>query len=216
MTINRTLLDLRIEKRLKPVDVARTLATYPNNIAKWEKGISDPSLETLMVLLKIYEVTADELIAAWQEGVKQALANEKRTKKSKQEIIWSVGGEEAKSDISLSDLSPSATLEDLRLRVGLKPIDVARSLNAYPTNVSRWEDGSTDPGIEALVILKKIYRVTSDEFIAAWQQTVKLGLASGARKKKPKTVIIWSVKGEEEVEVEELATEVKKENGNNK
>lgn len=204
-----TLENLRIRAGLKPIDVARTLATYTNNIRKWEVGIADPSLETIVVLKDIYKVTTDQLLDAWQESVKLGVASGARKKKAKKIIIWSVAGEEAK-DAPLEE-SPSQilplTLESLRIRAKLEPIDVARTLAIYPNSIRHWEQGTADPNLETFIILRNIYNVTSDELLDAWQASVSLGIESGARKKKPKKVINWSIAGIEEIEVDQEETE---------
>lgn len=54
---------LRIKNLLKVIDLQRIFGfAQPNAIYKWEKGLSLPTIDNLLVLSKIFGVSMDEII----------------------------------------------------------------------------------------------------------------------------------------------------------
>lgn len=54
--------ELRQSKGLTQKEIASSLIITPQTISKWENGISSPSLEMLVALSEIYEVSVDDLL----------------------------------------------------------------------------------------------------------------------------------------------------------
>ena len=58
----RRLKELRLEKNLRQLDVAKVMYVACNTISNWERGRNSPSLEELGVLARFFEVPADYLL----------------------------------------------------------------------------------------------------------------------------------------------------------
>ena len=54
--------ELRKEKGLLQKDLAKTLKTTNSSISDWEKGRSQPDLQTLANLARFFEVSVDYLL----------------------------------------------------------------------------------------------------------------------------------------------------------
>lgn len=52
----------RERKHFSQKEVAISLGVAPPQISKWEAGATEPSLENLIKLAKLYEVTLDEIV----------------------------------------------------------------------------------------------------------------------------------------------------------
>jgi len=61
-TFGEKLKELRQEKRLSQVDLAKLLYVSQATIADWERGITQTNFETLVKLADFFEVTADYLL----------------------------------------------------------------------------------------------------------------------------------------------------------
>lgn len=54
--------ELRIQKGLKQLDVAKALYTTQRKVSYWETGKIEPDIDTLWALAEFYDITVDELI----------------------------------------------------------------------------------------------------------------------------------------------------------
>ena len=54
--------ELRIEKKLSQIDLAKATGISQAGIAKWETGDRTPSLDCLIILAKYFGVTLDYLV----------------------------------------------------------------------------------------------------------------------------------------------------------
>lgn len=59
----------------------------------------------------------------------------------------------------------SERLKENRERLGLSQGDVAEKLNITRQSISRWETGKGTPDLENLVLLSKLYQVSTDELL---------------------------------------------------
>ena len=62
MTFMERLKELRLEKELTQRALAKVLNVSPNCICEWEKGRSEPSIESLKILASCLECTIDYLL----------------------------------------------------------------------------------------------------------------------------------------------------------
>lgn len=62
MDFTKRLLDLRESRNMKQKDLADKLNLKPNAISRYEKGSSQPSMQTLAVIADIFEVSVDYLL----------------------------------------------------------------------------------------------------------------------------------------------------------
>lgn len=70
-TFNNNLKELRKAKELTQLELAKLLDTTDDSIYSWEKGRSEPDINTLIKICKIFKVSADYLIGIEDEcGVK--------------------------------------------------------------------------------------------------------------------------------------------------
>ena len=56
-------------------------------------------------------------------------------------------------------------LKENRERLGLSQGDVAEKLNITRQSISRWETGKGAPDLDNLVLLSKLYQVSTDELL---------------------------------------------------
>ena len=54
--------NLRISNGLKQQDLSKKLLVHQSNISDWERGISRPEYEHLIMLADIFDVSLDELL----------------------------------------------------------------------------------------------------------------------------------------------------------
>lgn len=59
---NNRLRNLRLEKELTQKQVAEAIGLTRNAIVNYESGIREPSIETIILLCKYFDVSADYLI----------------------------------------------------------------------------------------------------------------------------------------------------------
>ena len=62
MDFSKRLRDLREENNVKQKDLAEKLNLKPNAISKYEKGVSQPSIQTLVTISEFFSVTVDYLL----------------------------------------------------------------------------------------------------------------------------------------------------------
>lgn len=63
--IGKKLKELRKEAGLTQKQLARLLNKSETGYASWEQGLSEPSINDLRALCKIYNISADELIGIY-------------------------------------------------------------------------------------------------------------------------------------------------------
>lgn len=62
-TLNDYLRQKRIDRGLSQFDVAKVLGySSPQFVSNWERGLVSPPLETVSVLIDLYQIPADEVI----------------------------------------------------------------------------------------------------------------------------------------------------------
>lgn len=61
-TVSMTLRDLRKRKQLTQRQVADILLTSESTISHYEKGISTPTIENIVLLAKLYDVSTDYIL----------------------------------------------------------------------------------------------------------------------------------------------------------
>ncbi len=67
MALNDTLIELRKEKGIKQRDLAKELGFSNNMVCEWEKGRSNPNIETLIKLADYFAVSIDYLVGRADE-----------------------------------------------------------------------------------------------------------------------------------------------------
>lgn len=60
--VGNILKDLRVKKGFTQKDIAESLIITPQTVSKWELGVSYPSIDMLIALADLYDVSVDELI----------------------------------------------------------------------------------------------------------------------------------------------------------
>lgn len=60
--MNRRLKEARLQKKMKVTEIAEIIGVSQPTMSSWEAGRADPSLENLIKLAKIYDVTTDYLL----------------------------------------------------------------------------------------------------------------------------------------------------------
>ena len=62
MRFQTRLKELRIEKGVTQLEVAKILNLYKMAVSHWEKGNSEPSIEQLKILASFFDVSIDYLV----------------------------------------------------------------------------------------------------------------------------------------------------------
>jgi len=73
-------------------------------------------------------------------------------------------------------------IKDLRIKSGLRQIDLAEKLDVLQSTISHWENGKVEPDNESLKKMSEIFETTVDDIIGATHVNRK------AQKKEPATV----------------------------
>ena len=58
----KTIKVLRVEKKLRQIDLAKRLNTTQRKVSYWESGKIEPDLDTLWQIADLFEISIDELI----------------------------------------------------------------------------------------------------------------------------------------------------------
>ena len=58
----KTIKVLRVEKKLRQIDLAERLNTTQRKVSYWESGKIEPDLDTLWQIADLFEISIDELI----------------------------------------------------------------------------------------------------------------------------------------------------------
>ena len=62
MDLQRRLTDLREAKNMSKKELAAAINIKPNNLSKYEKGLSKPTIPTLIKMAEYFEVSVDYLL----------------------------------------------------------------------------------------------------------------------------------------------------------
>lgn len=54
--------ELRIEKRMGQVELARALGVSKGVISLWENGLREPNMYSLIIIAKYFNISIDELV----------------------------------------------------------------------------------------------------------------------------------------------------------
>jgi len=81
MTFNEKLKECREESGLSQNDIAERLSVSRQAVSKWERGINEPDIETIVQLADIYNITIDQLLRADLSIVKRLAVKERSYKK---------------------------------------------------------------------------------------------------------------------------------------
>lgn len=114
MKIGERILKYRKDNNFKQEDLAKKLGVSSKTISKWENNVSEPSIDTIMQLCKVFNVTIDEFLYGNKTKIKKdnLIKDSKDNRKRKAKIlslsvmlyfialIWLIAGEEI---IAVSD-----------------------------------------------------------------------------------------------------------------
>jgi len=81
MKFSEKLKECREESGLSQNDIAEKLSITRQAVSKWERGINEPDIETLVQLADIYNITIDQLLRADLSIVKRLAVKERSYKK---------------------------------------------------------------------------------------------------------------------------------------
>ena len=81
MTFREKIKECREEAGLSQNDIAERLSVTRQAISKWERGINEPDIETIVRLADMYNVTIDQLLRADLSIVKRLAVKERSYQK---------------------------------------------------------------------------------------------------------------------------------------
>lgn len=69
MEWNNKMRERRLEVRLTQQQVAEILGCTQGTISQYERGVTEPPIATIKILVKLYKTTADDLLSIDPEAV---------------------------------------------------------------------------------------------------------------------------------------------------
>lgn len=117
-------------------EMAKLLAIGQSAYAKWENGRTEPTLDNIIKLANILDVTVDYLLGR-SDNFSNTIVLSKNNMKSF-----------------------SKRLKELRLEKNQTQQEVADELGVNRVNVTRWEKGNTEPSFSKLIELSKLLNTT--------------------------------------------------------
>lgn len=85
MTFNTRLFELRVASDMRQYELALKLGLKSSAISKYEKGLTQPGISTLVMLADIFEVSVDYLVGI--SSVKNPYTNDKFTPREAEIIM---------------------------------------------------------------------------------------------------------------------------------
>ncbi|MCC9835068.1 transcriptional regulator, partial [Streptococcus agalactiae] len=113
-------------------EMAKLLAIGQSAYAKWENGRTEPTLDNIIKLANILDVTVDYLLGR-SDNFSNTIVLSKNNMKSF-----------------------SKRLKELRLEKNQTQQQLADELGVNRVNVTRWEKGNTEPSFSKLIELSKL------------------------------------------------------------
>ncbi|HFZ7051808.1 TPA: helix-turn-helix domain-containing protein [Streptococcus agalactiae] len=117
-------------------EMSKLLAIGQSAYAKWENGRTEPTLDNIIKLANILDVTVDYLLGR-SDNFSNTIVLSKNNMKSF-----------------------SKRLKELRLEKNQTQQEVADELGVNRVNVTRWEKGNTEPSFSKLIELSKLLNTT--------------------------------------------------------
>lgn len=117
-------------------EMAKLLAIGQSAYAKWENGRTEPTLDNIIKLANILDVTVDYLLGR-SDNFSNTIVLSKNNMKSL-----------------------SKRLKELRLEKNQTQQQLADELGVNRVNVTRWEKGNTEPSFSKLIELSKLLNTT--------------------------------------------------------
>ncbi|MCC9821134.1 helix-turn-helix transcriptional regulator, partial [Streptococcus agalactiae] len=117
-------------------EMAKLLAIGQSAYAKWENGRTEPTLDNIIKLANILDVTVDYLLGR-SDNFSNTIVLSKNNMKSF-----------------------SKRLKELRLEKNQTQQQLADELGVNRVNVTRWEKGNTEPSFSKLIELSKLLNST--------------------------------------------------------
>ncbi|HGA3152427.1 TPA: helix-turn-helix domain-containing protein [Streptococcus agalactiae] len=117
-------------------EMAKLLAIGQSAYAKWENGRTEPTLDNIIKLANILDVTVDYLLGR-SDNFSNTIVLSKNNMKSF-----------------------SKRLKELRLEKNQTQQQLADELGVNRVNVTRWEKGNTEPSFSKLIELSKLLNTT--------------------------------------------------------
>lgn len=59
--------ELRLEKNLGQVELAKEIGVSKGVISLWENGLREPNMYSLILLAKYFKISIDELVGIWKK-----------------------------------------------------------------------------------------------------------------------------------------------------
>lgn len=143
--LKQKLRELRTKKKLTQKELSEKLGLSKNAVCEYEKGRAEPSIETLIKLSRIFEVSLDYLVG---------LEDKSETTAHKANIYFT---DETKTHDSIN-----FRLKELRKSRGLKQKDLAAVLQVSPQSIGYYENLVNKPDPETLIKIADYFNVSVD------------------------------------------------------
>lgn len=146
--LKQKLRELRTKKKLTQKELSEKLGLSKNAVCEYEKGRAEPSIETLIKLSRIFEVSLDYLVG---------LEDKSETSAYKANIYFT---DETKTHDSIN-----FELKELRKSRGLKQKDLAAVLQVSPQSIGYYENLVNKPDPETLFKIADYFNVSVDYLV---------------------------------------------------
>ena len=136
-----TIKELRTEAGMTQEELGKLLNVQNAAVSKYESGKIPLTGETLLKLSKIFNVSTDYLLGAEERAVMEPEENEPETGTA---------------------LKFGNRLRELRVSEGITQLQMAVILDTSKSNISKYEAGTVEPGMETINEIARFFEVTTD------------------------------------------------------
>ena len=143
--------ELREERNLTQMEVAKAIETSQSNIGRWEKGLNEPAASYLIKLANLFNVSTDYLLGISNDFDATPATEEKNAFFETEDIF-------------------SQRLRALRESDKLSQIAFAEKIGFSQAAISSWENNTREPGIEALLRIARFFNVSVDYLVGYKQE----------------------------------------------
>ena len=136
-----TIKELRTKAGMTQEELGKLLNVQNAAVSKYESGKIPLTGETLLKLSKIFNVSTDYLLGAEERAVMEPEENEPETGTA---------------------LKFGNRLRELRVSEGITQLQMAVILDTSKSNISKYEAGTVEPGMETINEIARFFEVTTD------------------------------------------------------
>lgn len=144
--------ELRKKRGYTQSELAKYMNMRQGSYAKWETGMTEPRIESLIKLADILDTTTDFLLGKTNID----FGNDSKVYEEYKELLSQNKKEEEKKNLF------SVRLKELRLQHGFSQEELAEKIGIKQNSYSDWEHGKCKPNYEKLEKIADFFGVSLD------------------------------------------------------